>query len=113
MFGKIILQGGSLLTQHERILKSLVPHILCIICSSDADQHNTKRNHANDPLKVTIRPITRARAYKLKEALNGLVQNIWSKIDLKGLGTIKELEGRPLIHLVQVQEEPNSCETRG
>ena len=32
----------------------------------------TKRNHANDP----IGPITRARKKKLKEALNGLVQNI-------------------------------------
>jgi hypothetical protein len=40
---------------------------------SDADQPNTKRNHANDPLEVSIGPITRARAKKLKEALNGLV----------------------------------------
>jgi hypothetical protein len=29
---------------------------------------------------VSIGPITTARAKKLKEALNGLVQNIWSKI---------------------------------
>jgi hypothetical protein len=29
--------------------------------------------HANDPLEV---PITRARAKKLKKALNGLVQNM-------------------------------------
>jgi hypothetical protein len=80
---------------------------------SDADQPNTKRNHVNDPLEVPIGPITRARAKKLKEALNGLVQNIWSKMDLERLGTFKEHEGQPLIHLVQVQEEPNSCETRG
>jgi 2'-5' RNA ligase len=52
-------------------------------------------------------------AKKLKEALNGLVQNIWSKMDLEGFGTFKEHEGQPLIHLVQVQEEPNSCGTRG
>jgi len=38
-------------------------------------------------------PLTRARANKLKESLNGLVQNIWSKIDLEGLGTFKEHEG--------------------
>jgi hypothetical protein len=80
---------------------------------SDADQPNTKRNHANDPLEVPIRPITRARAEKLKEALNGLVQNIWSKMDLEGLRTFKEHEGQPLIHLVKVQEEPNLCGTRG
>jgi hypothetical protein len=85
MFGKIILHGGSLLTQHESFLESLVPHILCTIFYSDADQPNTKRNHANDPLEVPIRPITRARANKLKEALNGLVQNIWSKMDLEGV----------------------------
>ena len=57
--------------------------------------------------------ITRARAKKLKEALNELVQNIWSKIDLVGLGKFKEHEGQPLIHLIQIQEEPNSCGTRG
>jgi len=61
---------------------------------------------------VPIGPITRARAKKLKEALHGLIQNIWSKMDLEGLGTFKEHEV-PLIHLVQVQEEPNSCGTRG
>jgi hypothetical protein len=83
---------------------------------SDADQPNTKRNHANDPLEVPIGPITRAGAKKLKEALEvpiGLVQNIWSKMDLERLETFKEHEGQPLIHLVQVQEEPNSCGTRG
>ena len=78
----------------------------------DADQPNTKCNHANDPLEVPIGPITRARAKKLTEALNGLVQNIWSKMDLERLGTFKE-HGQSLIHLVQVQEEPNSCGTRG
>ena len=76
-------------------------------------QPNTKRNHANDPLDVPIGPITRARANKLKEALNGLVQNIWSKMDLERLGKFKEHEGQPLIHLIQVQEEPNLCGTRG
>jgi hypothetical protein len=44
--------------------------------SDDADQPNTKRNHTNTPLEVLIGPITRARAKKLKEALNELVQNI-------------------------------------
>jgi hypothetical protein len=40
-----------------------------------------KGNHANDPLEMVIGPITRARAKKLVEALNGLIQNIWSKKD--------------------------------
>jgi len=42
----------------------------------DADQPNTKRNHANNPLEVPIGSITRTRAKKLKEASNGLVHNI-------------------------------------
>ena len=78
----------------------------------DADQSNTKRNHANNPLEVPIGPITRGRAKKLKEALNALVQNIWSKMDLERLEKFKEYEGQPLIHLVQVHEEPNSCGMR-
>jgi hypothetical protein len=53
-------------------------------------------------------PITRARAKKLKEVLNGLVHNIWSKMDLEELERSKEHEGQPLIHLIQVKEEPNS-----
>jgi hypothetical protein len=35
------------------------------------------------------------------------------KMDLEGLGTFKEHEGHALIHLVQIQEEPNSCGTMG
>jgi hypothetical protein len=65
----------------------------------DEDQPNTKRNHANDPLEVPIGPITRGRAKKLKEALNGLVQNIYSKMDLEEFGTSKEHEGQPLIQV--------------
>jgi len=79
----------------------------------DADQPNIKCNHANNPLKVPIWAITRPKAKKLKEALNGHVQNIWNKIDIEGLRTFKGHEVQLLIHLVQVQEEPNSCGTRG
>jgi hypothetical protein len=35
---------------------------------------------------MPIGPIRRAREKMLKEALNGLVQNIWSKMDLEELG---------------------------
>jgi len=62
---------------------------------------------------VPIGPITRARVKKLQEALNGLVQNIWSKMDIEGLETFKEHEGKPLIHLIEFQEEPNLCGIRG
>jgi hypothetical protein len=62
---------------------------------------------------MPIGPITRARAKKLKEVLNWLVQNICSKIDLEEFGTSKKHEGQPLIHLIQVQNDPNSYGTRG
>ena len=42
----------------------------------DEDKPNTKRNHANNPLDVSIGPITRTRANKIKETLNERVQNI-------------------------------------
>jgi hypothetical protein len=44
--------------------------------------------------------MARARPKKLKEALNALVQNIWSKMDLVELGRCKEHKGKPLIHLI-------------
>ena len=59
------------------------------------------------------RPITRAREKKIKKELNELVQNIWSKLDLEELGVPREHEGKPLIHLIQIQEEPNSCRSKG
>ena len=31
-----------------------------------------------DPLHVSVGPITRARSKKIKEALNGLIQEIWA-----------------------------------
>jgi hypothetical protein len=36
----------------------------------DADQPNTKLNHAKDPLEIPSEPITRAMTKKLKETLN-------------------------------------------
>jgi len=51
----------------------------------DEDQPNTKVNHAKDPLKVPSGLITRARTNKPKDALNELVQNIWSKMNLDEL----------------------------
>lgn len=59
----------------------------------DEDQSNTDLNHVRDPLKVPNELITRARAKKLKEALNELVQDIWSKMDREEIGTSKEHEG--------------------
>lgn len=57
----------------------------------------------NDPLYVPIRPITRARSKKIKEALNGLIQEILvdSNTGHSKLGP-KEDEG--IINLIQAIE---------
>ena len=56
-----------------------------------------------DPLHVLIRPITRARSKKIKEALNGLIQEIWANSNTRHskLGP-KEDEG--VINLIQAIE---------
>jgi hypothetical protein len=68
--------------------------------SSDENQHAPLK----DPLHVPAGPITRARFKKIKEALNGLVQEIWgdSKIGHSKLGP-KEDEG--VINLIQLLME--------
>ena len=57
-----------------------------------------------DPLHVPVGPITRARSKKIKEALNGLIQEIWvdSNVGHSKLGP-KEDEG--VINLIQVIED--------
>jgi len=68
--------------------------------SSDENQHAPLK----DPLHVPAGPITRARFKKIKEALNGLIQEIWgdSKIGHSKLGP-KEDEG--VINLIQLLME--------
>ena len=53
-----------------------------------------------DPLHVPVGPITKAKSKKIKEALNGLIQEIWvdSKAGHSKLG-LKEDEG--VINLIQ------------
>jgi hypothetical protein len=54
-------------------------------------------------LHVTVGPITRARSKKIKEALNGLIQEIWadSKTGHSKFG-LKEDEG--VINLIQATD---------
>ena len=56
-----------------------------------------------DPLHVPVGPITRARSKKIKEALNGLIQDIWadSTMGHNKLG-LKEDEG--IINLIQAAD---------
>ena len=66
------------------------------------EKENDENQQAiKDPLHVPIRPITKARSKKIKEALNGLIQEIWvdSNAGHSKLGP-KEDEG--VINLIQV-----------
>ena len=56
-----------------------------------------------DPLHIPVGPITKARSKKIKEALNGLIQEIWvdSNAGYSKLGP-KEDEG--VINLIQTIE---------
>jgi hypothetical protein len=54
-----LVRGGNELKTKEKETKD------------DADQPNTKLNHAKDLLEIPSEPITRAMTKKLKETLNG------------------------------------------
>jgi hypothetical protein len=53
-----------------------------------------------DPLHVPIGPITRARSKKIKEALNGLIQNIWAD-STTGHSKLGPNEDEGVINLIQ------------
>ena len=56
-----------------------------------------------DPLHVPVGPITKARSKKIKEALNGLIQEIWA--DFKtGHSKLGPKEDEGVINLIQVTD---------
>ena len=59
-----------------------------------------------DPLQVPDKPITRSRAKKIKEAMQGLVQSTWDEANKSQTIKVGLKEGEPiLIHLIQAVEE--------
>ena len=48
------------------------------------DEDMTTRAWNADPIQVPIGPVTRARAKRFKESLNGLIQHIWAEKHLCG-----------------------------
>jgi hypothetical protein len=58
-----------------------------------------------DPLQVPDGPITRSRAKKIKEAMQGLVQSTWDEASKSPTIKVGWKEGEPnLIHLIQAVE---------
>jgi hypothetical protein len=59
-----------------------------------------------DHLQVLDGPITRSRAKKIKEAMQGLVQSTWDKTSKSPTIKVGLKEGEPiLIHLIQAVED--------
>uniref|UniRef100_A0A2N9HUT1 CCHC-type domain-containing protein n=1 Tax=Fagus sylvatica TaxID=28930 RepID=A0A2N9HUT1_FAGSY len=59
-----------------------------------------------DPLQVSDGPITRSRAKKIKEAMQGLVQSTWDEASKSPTIKVGLKEGEPiLIHLIQAVED--------
>jgi hypothetical protein len=59
-----------------------------------------------DPLQVPDGPITRSRAKKFKEAMQGLVQSTWDEASKSPTIKVGLKEGEPiLIHLIQAVED--------
>ena len=54
-----------------------------------------------DPLHVPVGPITRARSKKIKEVLNGLIQEIWANYNT-GHSKLGPKEDEGVINLIQV-----------
>jgi hypothetical protein len=56
-----------------------------------------------DPLHVPVGPITRARSKKIKEALNGLIQDIWADSPT-GHSKLGPKEDEGVINLIQATD---------
>ena len=74
------------------------------ICSSASKDHSDEHHKAfKDPLHVPVGPITKARSKKIKEALNGLIQEIWADSNT-GCSKLGPKEYGGVINLIQAIE---------
>ena len=69
-------------------------------CSSKADEN---QQAFKDPLHVPVGPITWAGSKKIKEALNGLIQEIWADSNT-GHSKLGPKEDEGVINLIQAIE---------
>ena len=69
------------------------------------EERGNDENHKafKDPLHVPVGPITKARSKKIKEALNGLIQEIWADSNA-GHSKLGPKEDEDVINLVQAIE---------
>ncbi|CAN8289066.1 unnamed protein product, partial [Cochlearia groenlandica] len=60
-----------------------------------------------DPLQVPVGPMTRVRAMKFKEALNGLIQELLDKENIHKTIGYDVHQVQPLLSMIQAQESLN------
>ena len=68
-----------------------------------AHTHDENQQALKDPLHVPVEPITRARSKKIKEALNGLIQEILADSNT-GHSKLGPKEDEGVINLIQTIE---------
>ena len=98
------------------VLAFYVLVLFFVFCSSIFDAHQGARHadhtsgngaeFAQDPLSFSSGPITRLRAKHIKEALNGLVQEIWADSRKTKMGSNNN---QGLVHVIKAIEEANAC----
>ena len=68
-----------------------------------APQPDEHHKAFKNPLHVPVGPITKARSKKIKEALNGLIQEIWADSNT-GHSKLRPKEDEGVINLIQAIE---------
>jgi len=76
---------------------------------NDANQgaghtHGNEAKFAQDPLSLPSGPITRIRAKRFKEALNGLIQENWAN---SKKAKMNSNNNQGLVHVIKTTEEAN------
>ncbi|GKU99823.1 hypothetical protein SLEP1_g12610 [Rubroshorea leprosula] len=71
---------------------------------NDGNQDNNISTTSCDPLHTQGGPVTRARAKKMREALNGLIEQIWVENNIQQANrSLDDYQG--MVNIIQVQEK--------
>jgi hypothetical protein len=87
---------------------TIAPPKSCSYCFNPSEGPRSRPN-LKDPLQIPDGPLTRSRAKKIKEAIQGLVQSTWAKFAKLSSKTpafkmgLKE-EEPTLIHMIQATD---------
>ena len=102
LIGKIILKKKNTLeiTKMAIILPKSPKYPKTHKISQNKNIPDENQQAFKDPLHVPVGPITRARSKKIKESLNGLIQEIWADSNT-GHSKLGPKEDESVINLIQ------------